>query len=264
MVFTEPWWSKLKEPGYPQFQADEIEKAHRKGAKGLKVLKVLGLFLRENIASGPLVKIDDKRYDPMWEAAGGHKMPVLIHVSDPEAFFLPIDKYNERYEELQAHPDWSFHGDFPSNRELHEARNRVLARHPKTQFVLAHVGDSENLAWVGEWLDSFPNMHVEFGARIGELGDSREPPASSSRSTRTGSCSGRMLFRVGTTTRSRSTATRSIRSTTGSCKPKTSISTILRPGSRRKGVGGFTGWACRMGSCERCTTKTRRGCWDCE
>ena len=173
VVFTEPWWSKLKEPGYPQFQADEIEKAHRKGAKGLKVLKVLGLFLRENIASGPLVKIDDKRYDPMWEAAGGHKMPVLIHVSDPEAFFLPIDKYNERYEELQAHPDWSFHGDFPSNRELHEARNRVLARHPKTQFVLAHVGDSENLAWVGEWLDSFPNMHVEFGARIGELG--RQP-----------------------------------------------------------------------------------------
>jgi len=173
MVFTEPWWSKLKEPGYPQFQADEIEKAYRKGAKGLKVLKVLGLFLRENLSSGPLVKIDDKRYDPMWEAAGAHKMPVLIHVSDPEAFFFPIDKYNERYEELHAHPDWSFHGDFPSNRELHEARNRVIARHPKTRFVLAHIGDSENLAWVGEWLDSFPNMHVEFGARIGELG--RQP-----------------------------------------------------------------------------------------
>ncbi len=172
-VFTEPWWSRLKEPGYPKFQADEIEKAHRKGAKGLKILKVLGLYLRENVTTGPLVKIDDKRYDPMWEAAGANAMPVLIHVSDPEAFFLPIDKYNERYEELQAHPDWSFHGDFPSNRELHEARNRVVARHPKTQFVLAHVGDSENLAWVGEWLDSHPNMHVEIGARIGELG--RQP-----------------------------------------------------------------------------------------
>ncbi len=173
VVFTEPWWWKINEPGYSKFQADEIEKAHRKGAKGLKILKVLGLYLRENVTTGPLVKIDDKRYDPMWEAAGALKMPVLIHVSDPEAFFLPIDKYNERYEELQAHPDWSFHGDFPSNRELHEARNRVVARHPKTQFVLAHVGDSENLAWVGEWLDSHPNMNVEIGARIGELG--RQP-----------------------------------------------------------------------------------------
>ena len=97
-----------------------------------------------------------------------------IHISDPEAFFLPIDRFNERYEELHAHPDWSFHGrDFPSNRELHEARNRVIERHPNTQFVLLHVGDSENLALVSEWLDRYPNMHVEIGARIGELG--RQP-----------------------------------------------------------------------------------------
>ncbi len=173
VVFTEPWYQKLNIPNYPQFQADQVERAHKIGAKGLKVLKTLGLFLRENITTGDLVKIDDKRYDPMWEACAALNMPVLIHVSDPEAFFLPIDRYNERYEELHNHPDWSFYGNFPSNRELHEARNRVIARHPKTQFILAHVGDSENLAWVSEWLDKYPNMHVDFAARIGELG--RQP-----------------------------------------------------------------------------------------
>src|SRR5271169_4483468 len=43
-VFTEPWWHKVDEPGYDQFQADEIIRAKRAGARGLKVLKTLGLY----------------------------------------------------------------------------------------------------------------------------------------------------------------------------------------------------------------------------
>ncbi len=177
VVFTEPWFSKFTESNYSKFQADQIARAKEVGAKGLKLTKALGLYLREQVTTGPLVKVDDRRLDLMWEAAGALKMPVAIHTSDPEAFFLPIDQSNERFEELNAHPDWSFHGkDFPSNRELHEARNRVVARHPGTQFVVLHVGNAEDLNWVSEWMDRYPNMHVEIGARIGELG--RQPRAS--------------------------------------------------------------------------------------
>ena len=175
VTFTEPWWERSNQLGYSKFQADEIVRAQQAGARGLKILKTLGLYLREEISKGPLVRIDDPRFDAMWETCGSLGMPVAIHVSDPEAFFLPIDRFNERFEELNNHPDWSFHGgDFPSNAELLEARNRVLARHPKTQFIVLHVGnDAENLPYVGECLDRFPNMHVELGARIGELG--RQP-----------------------------------------------------------------------------------------
>lgn len=175
VTFTEPWWERINEPGYSQFQADQIARAHEAGARGLKILKTLGLYLRERISEGPLVKVDDQRFDPMWEACGSLNMPVAIHVSDPEAFFLPIDRFNERFEELNEHPDWSFYrGDFPSNAEMLEARNRVLARHPKTQFIMLHVGNNaENLTYVAECIDRFPNMHVEIAARIGELG--RQP-----------------------------------------------------------------------------------------
>jgi predicted TIM-barrel fold metal-dependent hydrolase len=178
ITFTEPSWAKLNEPGYPQWQADEIERAQKAGARGLKVLKTLGLFLREQVTRGPLVKIDDPRFDPMWDACGRLGMPVAIHVSDPEAFFLPIDRYNERYDELGHHPDWSFHDhDFPSNAEIMAARNRMFAKHPKTQFIVLHVGnDAENLGFVSENLDRFPNTVVEMGARLGELG--RQPRAS--------------------------------------------------------------------------------------
>ena len=33
VVFTEPWWSKIEDPQYPKFQADQIESAHKAGAK---------------------------------------------------------------------------------------------------------------------------------------------------------------------------------------------------------------------------------------
>lgn len=172
---TEPCYEKLLEPNYPRIQADAIESAHRAGAKGLKILKTLGLYLRENITSGKLIKIDDPRFDPMWDACGQLNMPVAIHVSDPIAFFTPTDRFNERYEELNNHPDWSFYDhDFPSNAELLEARNRVVARHPRTQFIVLHVGNfAENLDNVSENLDRFPNMTVDIAARIGELG--RQP-----------------------------------------------------------------------------------------
>ena len=178
-TFTEPCYERWKEPNYPQLQAQAIEQAHRQGAKGLKILKTLGLYLRENITSGELVKIDDHRFDPMWEACGQLNLPVAIHVSDPVAFFTPTDRFNERYEELNNHPDWSFYGgDFPSNAELLEARNRVFARHPKTQFVVLHVGNfGENLANVAQNLDRFSNMTVDIAARIGELG--RQPRTAS-------------------------------------------------------------------------------------
>ncbi len=176
--FTEPSYSKFLEPNYPRLQAQAIEQAHRAGARGLKILKTLGLYLRENITSGKLVKIDDPRFDPMWDTCGQLNMAVAIHVSDPIAFFTPTDRFNERYEELNNHPDWSFYDhEFPRNAELLEARNRVFARHPKTQFIVLHVGNfSENLANVSENLDRFPNMTVDTAARVGELG--RQPRTS--------------------------------------------------------------------------------------
>jgi predicted TIM-barrel fold metal-dependent hydrolase len=175
---VEPSYGRIAEPGFATWQADAIVSAKRAGARGLKVLKTLGLYLRERGKDGPLVAVDDARFDPSWEACAASGLPVFIHTADPEAFFQPIDRFNERWDELGHHPDWSFHDrDFPSFRQLMEARDRVFARHPRTRFVALHVGhDAENLAFVSETLDRFPNVVVELGARIGELG--RQPRTS--------------------------------------------------------------------------------------
>jgi hypothetical protein len=54
-TFTEPMYSQIMDTEYPRKQAEAIEQAHRDGARGLKVLKTLGLYLRENVTTGKLL-----------------------------------------------------------------------------------------------------------------------------------------------------------------------------------------------------------------
>lgn len=160
-------------PGFGMRMADRLSEAVRQGASGLKLLKDLGLTLKD--PQGKLIPPDDPRFDPVWARAGELGVPVLWHCADPIAFFTPTDERNERWEELYRHPEWSFYGEgFPSHQELIDARNRVIARHPQTTFICAHMADlPEDLAKLGQYLDAFPNMHVEIAARVAELG--RQP-----------------------------------------------------------------------------------------
>jgi len=173
LVFTQIDWSKIDDPNFSTEMVQQLDDAVRRGARGLKVLKDLGLGVRDK--SGKLITVDDPRLDPIWEECGRLGIPVSIHVTDPEAFFYPTDGNNERYEELTEHPDWSFSGSqFPSKQSILEARNRVFARHPRTRFIALHVGNwPENLDYVGDVLNKYPNTYVEFGAREAELG--RQP-----------------------------------------------------------------------------------------
>jgi predicted TIM-barrel fold metal-dependent hydrolase len=172
-VFAWVDWREVDDPDFGTRWADRLAQAVDAGAQGLKVFKSLGLSYRDR--AGALIRIDDPRFDPVWAAAGELGIPVLIHSADPVAFFWPLDTHNERWEELQAHPDWHFYGgDYPPFIELIEAQLRVVARHPETVFVSAHVlSYAEDLRYVAAQLETYPNLYVDIGARIGELG--RQP-----------------------------------------------------------------------------------------
>jgi len=172
-------------PGDAEFgetEARRLRDAARRGARGLKVWKQLGLRARD--ADGRLVPVDDVRLDPLWSAAAELDLPVVIHIADPIAFFEPLDATNERWEELHGHPDWHFWPPqsgsrpnapgFPRFDELLAAFGRLVGRHPATTFVGAHVGcAAEDLALVGGLLDANANLFVDIAARLGELG--RQP-----------------------------------------------------------------------------------------
>jgi predicted TIM-barrel fold metal-dependent hydrolase len=173
MVFSQIDFSKIDDPNFSQAMVTQLDDAVARGARGLKQLKDLGLGVRDK--SGNLIAVDDPRLDPIWEECGRLGIPVSIHVSDPEAFFHPVDNTNERYEELTEHPDWSFYGpEFPTKESILAARDRMFAKHPHTTFVALHMANwPENLDYVSHLLDTLPNVMVEFGAREAELG--RQP-----------------------------------------------------------------------------------------
>jgi hypothetical protein len=172
-VFAGVDWAQVDAPDFGEKWAKRLADSVAAGAQGLKVFKRLGLGYRDG--SGRLIAPDDPRLDPVWAMAGELQIPVLIHSADPVAFFWPLDGTNERWEELQAHPDWHFYGeDYPSFMELIEGQLRVVERHPNTTFISAHVlSYSENLRYVAKALDQFPNLFVDISARIGEIG--RQP-----------------------------------------------------------------------------------------
>lgn len=140
------------------------------GARGLKVFKRLGLAHRD--PDGDLIMPDDPRLFDIWELVGELNVPVLIHTADPTAFFRPLGGHNERWDELHAHPDWHFYGEgYPSFDDLIASLYRLIGAHPNTDFITAHVGCyPENLAFVSEMLDRYPNFCTDISARIAELG----------------------------------------------------------------------------------------------
>jgi hypothetical protein len=140
------------------------------GARGVKVWKDLGLWVRD--ASGRLVMPDDDRVVEVLRAAGELGLPVLIHTADPVAFFEPLTPDNERWDELQQHPDWWFgQPQYPTFLELMSRLDRLLARCPGTTFIGAHAGCwAEDLAFVGDMLERHRHWNIDIAGRIGELG----------------------------------------------------------------------------------------------
>jgi predicted TIM-barrel fold metal-dependent hydrolase len=161
---------------YGVAMAAQLAEARKLGAIGLKIPKGLGLGYPA--ADGRhLLAVDDPGLDPLFEKAGELGMPVAIHVGDPKAFWRPADPHNERWDELQAHPEWSFYGNadnglpWPSWEELHKQFERRVARHPHTNFIGVHFGnDPEDPDEVVRMLDRYPNLYVDTAARVPEIG----------------------------------------------------------------------------------------------
>ncbi len=161
-------WSVFGETYFVDKVLQDLEKCKKVGAVGIKIFKSLGIVYPD----GKLLKVDDPILDPIFEKAGQLGLPVLIHSGDPKAFFKPMTKDNERYEELLAHPGWRFDSaEYPSWDEIYRQFINRVARHPATIFVGSHFGNNpEDPPTVFAMLEKYPNLYVNTSARIPEIG----------------------------------------------------------------------------------------------
>lgn len=168
--------------GWTQKAVAQLEEDVKNGANGLKIFKSLGLSVRDN--AGKRVAVDDIRLAPIWKKCGELKIPVLIHTADPKPFWDSLDERNERWLELTTHPGRKRGDNNPAPFEaLIKEQHNIFRAHPSTTFIAAHFGWFPNdLNRLGKLLDQLPNVVVEFGAVIAELG--RQPKAAKAFFTR--------------------------------------------------------------------------------
>jgi predicted TIM-barrel fold metal-dependent hydrolase len=165
-------WSLLKkDPDFFSKAPDMLTRAVEAGAIGLKSFKDLGLTVRDG--NDALVRVDDPRLFPIWQRAGELKIIVAFHTTDPKAFFEPWNPQNERWKELELHPNWSFadRTKYPPRNVVLRQRNNVIRRFPRIKFHCCHVANNpEDIKTVSQWMDEMPNLYIDIAARLGELG----------------------------------------------------------------------------------------------
>jgi uncharacterized protein len=175
IVFANIDFGGIGEDGWTDKAVTQLENDVKNGANGLKVFKNLGFSVKDK--KGARVTVDDPRLDAIWNKCGELGIPVLIHTADPKPFWDPLDEKNERWLEIVTHPERKRGPDNPVPWEtLIEEQHRMFKKHPHTTYIAAHFGwYPNNLSKLGELLDDMPNVNVEFGAVIAELG--RQPRA---------------------------------------------------------------------------------------
>lgn len=173
IVFANIDFRNVGQEGWSENAAKQLAEDVKNGANGLKIYKSLGFSVKD--IKGDRVTVDDPRLDAIWAKAGELKIPVLIHTADPASFWHPMDSTNERWLELATHPRRKRSDDDPAPFDtLIAEQHRMFKKHPKTTFIAAHFGWYPNdLGKLGKLLDEMPNVMVEFGAIIAELG--RQP-----------------------------------------------------------------------------------------
>lgn len=173
VVFANIDFEGVGTQGWTENAVLQLETDIKNGARGLKIYKSLGMRYKDS--DGKRVAIDDARLDPIWAKCGELGVPVLIHAADPKSFWDEYDADNERWLELKTHPRRKRSATDPAPwQQIISEQHHMFRKHPKTTFINAHMGWYANdLGKLSELMEELPNMNVEIGAIIAELG--RQP-----------------------------------------------------------------------------------------
>ncbi len=167
-VFANLDYSGIDDADWGKRSAEQFAEDIRHGAQGLKFFKNFGMDVKYR--DGSRVHVDDPKLDPVFDVCAREGVPVLIHVAEPAMFFAPMDKYNERWLELKLKPGRKRPPE-PSFETLIGERDRLVRRHPKVNFIYAHMGwHGNDLKRLGKLFDDNPNLYVDIAAVLYELG----------------------------------------------------------------------------------------------
>ena len=150
----------------------QIDAEIHRGALGVKVWKNIGMV--EKDTHGRLIMLDDPGFDGVMNHLEARGIPLIAHQAEPKNCWLPLEAMttdNDR-SYFREHPEYHMylHPEQPSYETLITARDRFVARHPKLNFIGAHLGSLEwSVDELAKFLDAYPNTTVDLAARMTQV-----------------------------------------------------------------------------------------------
>ncbi len=162
--------SRVAEPGFADRVVVELREAISAGARMVKVWKEVGMVIQDERRE--FVQIDDSRFQPIWDFLAAEGIPVLAHIGEPRAAWLPLDEESPHYGYYRNNPQYHAyqHPEIPSWETIMRARDNWLASNPDLTVIGAHLGSmAYDIDEVTKRLDLYPNFFVGTAARFGDL-----------------------------------------------------------------------------------------------
>jgi predicted TIM-barrel fold metal-dependent hydrolase len=171
-TFDVPEWGRTGDlrSDYAERVIAELDQDFARGAVACKVWKNVGMEIRK--PSGEFLMVDDPLFDPIFEYLARSGRPALMHIGEPLRCWQPLDEDSPHSSYYRNHPEWHMYNrpDYPSHRQIIDARDRMLARHPQLRVVGAHLGSLEyDVTEIAQRLDRYPNFAVDTSARTKDL-----------------------------------------------------------------------------------------------
>jgi hypothetical protein len=159
-------------PGWTASTIRHIDAERARGAVGVKVWKNIGMVERD--ANGRLIMLDDARFDGVMSHLEAKGIPLIAHQAEPKNCWLPLEAMTTENDRsyFRDHPEYHMylHPEQPSYESLIAARDRFLARHPKLNFIGAHMASLEwSVDELAKFLDAYPNATADLAARMTQV-----------------------------------------------------------------------------------------------
>lgn len=159
-------------PDFADLTIARIRQCLKEGASGIKIWKNIGMVLKDH--NGKFVMIDDPAFDPIFTFLEENNIPVLAHLGEPKDCWLPenemTDPGDKSYYKNNPEYHMYLHPKAPSYEAQIEARDNILKKHPKLDFIGAHLASLEwNVDEIAKRFDRFPNLKVDLAARLYQL-----------------------------------------------------------------------------------------------
>jgi predicted TIM-barrel fold metal-dependent hydrolase len=158
--------------GWTQATNVHLDAAFSNGAIAVKVWKNIGMV--EKDSNGQLLFLDNPGFDGVMAHLERAHIPLIAHQAEPKNCWLPLDQMTTENDRsyFREHPEYHMflHPDQPSYESLMAHRDAFVGRHPKLNFVGAHMGSLEwSVDVLAAFLDKFPNATVDLAARMTQV-----------------------------------------------------------------------------------------------